>query len=83
MADNKSQFVRSFNNNELQQIRNLRNFMLIMVSNNTTSREWNKIRDEAKRKWPEKIISAVDGLRKWVIKYDKSNKAITYLGIKF
>jgi hypothetical protein len=76
MTDN-NQYVRSFNSFELDQIRELKQHM----STATDVQSWNEIRSAMKRIFPEKIISAVDGLRKWHIKYDKPTKTITYLGV--
>jgi hypothetical protein len=44
-------------------------------------KSWNFNRDTAKQIWSEKIISAVDGLYKWLIKYE--NKVPICVGIKF
>jgi hypothetical protein len=76
---NKINFVRTFNKIELLQIKELKDFMA--PSFDVLS--WNHNRDEAKAIWPEKIISAVDGLRKWSIKYDKPSKTVAYLGVRF
>jgi hypothetical protein len=72
-------YVRSFNEIELLQIKELKEFMKSAFD----AQSWNKLRDEAKKIWSEKIISAVDGLRKWSIKYDRPTKTVTYMGIKF
>jgi hypothetical protein len=69
---------RSFNATELQQIKELRTHM----TKATNVWSWNSLRDEAKQRWGEKIISAVDGLRKWAISYDKPTKVVTYLCVK-
>jgi hypothetical protein len=68
---NKNKFVRSFNTIELEQIKELKIFMATAFDSNS----WNFLRDEAKSIWSEKIISAVDGLRKWRISYDKASKS--------
>ena len=81
MVDIRSQVTRSFSIIELEQIKELK--YRYLQSNCQTVEQWNFIRDEAKLIWPEKIISAVDGMRKWAIKYDKPSKTVTYLGIKF
>jgi hypothetical protein len=75
MTDN-NQYVRSFNSHELDQIKELKRHM----STATDVESWNGLRSFMKRMFPEKIISAVDGLKKWHIKYDKPTKTITYLG---
>lgn len=72
-------YVRSFNSIELLQIKELKDFM----STAFDASSWNYLRDEAKQLWSEKIISAVDGLRKWAITYDKSTKTVIYNGVKF
>jgi hypothetical protein len=78
MAESNN-YVRTFNSIELEQIKEVKGFMATAFD----SSSWNQLRDEAKKIWPEKIISAIDGLRKWLIKYDKSTKVVTYLGVKF
>ena len=72
-------FVRSFNSIELEQIKELKDFMKGAFD----VKSWNFNRDEAKEIWSEKIISAIDGLRKWLIEYNKSTKTITYKGVRF
>lgn len=71
-------YVRSFNQVELLQIKELKDFM----SSAFNVESWNLLRDEAKCLWPEKIISAVDGLRKWLVRYDKPSKSVIYMGVK-
>jgi hypothetical protein len=68
-------YAREFNPIEHQQIKELKDFMSTAYNAQT----WNFLRDEAKEIWDEKIISAVDGLYKWVISKDKSK---TCLGVK-
>ena len=70
---------RSFTTSEIDQIKELKLFMST-ASNVWT---WNALRDEAKRKYGERIISAVDALRKWVIVYDKPSKKVNFFGVKF
>lgn len=79
MADIRTQVTRQFDAIELLQIKELKHFM----STAFDAESWNVLRDEAKLIWSEKIISAVDGCHKWHIKYDKSNKTVTYTGVKF
>ena len=69
MANNNgiSPYQRTFNKVELEQIKELKNFMSTAYNAET----WNFLRDEARLIWDEKIISAVDGLRKWLISNDK------------
>jgi hypothetical protein len=43
---------------------------------------WNNLRRQAKAVWSERIISAVDGMRKWVIKYDRQTKTKEAVGCK-
>ena len=74
-----SPYTRPFNQIELEQMKELKAFYI--KANATNVERWNVIRDEAKKIWSEKIISAVDGVRKWLIRYDKPN--ITYIGVKF
>ena len=69
---------RKFNTVELMEIKELKEFM----KNAWNAESWNRTRDEAKKIWSEKIISAVDGLRKWIISYDKPTKNVTYMGLK-
>jgi hypothetical protein len=47
-----------------------------------TANGFNQLRELAKEAYPERIISAVDGMRKWVIKYDKATKEKTVVGFK-
>lgn len=72
-------YTRSFNQIELEQMKELKNFM----STAFDAKTWNFLRDEAKQIWVEKIISAVDGLRKWSISYDKSSKQVKFVGVQF
>jgi hypothetical protein len=76
-----SPYTRSFNQIELEQIKELKAHYI--KANATTVERWNVIRDEAKQIWDEKIISAVDGLRKWSISYDKSSKQVKFVGVQF
>jgi hypothetical protein len=76
MAD-KQDYTRSFTPIELEQIKELK----VHMSTAFDAKSWNFLRDEAKEIWSEKIISAVDGVRKWLIRYDKPN--VTYIEIKF
>ena len=78
MSD-KQDYTRSFTPIELEQIKDLKNFMSTAFDVKT----WNFLRDEAKQIWVEKIISAVDGLRKWSISYDKSSKQVKFVGVQF
>ena len=77
MANNTgiSPYQRSFNQIELLQIKELKDFMATAQN----AKSWNFLRDEAKEIWDEKIISAVDGLRKWLLSNDKAK---TCLGVK-
>ena len=70
---------RSFSTEELAQIKELKAFMSTALN----VQSWNALRDEAKKAYGERIISAVDALRKWVIVYDKSSKKINFFGVKF
>jgi hypothetical protein len=70
---------RRFNTLELQQIKELMGFM---SSASPDVRSWNSYRDEAKGIWPEKIITAVDGMRKWLVRYDKPTKTIYQYGLE-
>jgi len=79
MAETINKYIRSFNLIELEQIKELKDFMSTAYNAET----WNFLRDEAKAIWSEKIISAVDGLKKWSIRYDKPSKTVTYLGVGF
>jgi hypothetical protein len=82
MTEDKSQFIRKFNQIELEQMKELKTFYI--NSNATSVEKWNVIRDEAKKIWDEKIISAVDGLRKWLQCLDKSSKVSgIYMTLKF
>jgi hypothetical protein len=73
-------FQRSFSSIELEQIKQLK----VHMSKAINVEDWNHIRNEAKKTWPEKIISAVDGLRKWIVSYNKSTKQVSYEpGVKF
>jgi hypothetical protein len=72
-------YVRIFDTTEIKQIQELKDVM----STAYDVESWNNLRNECKDIWPEKIISAVDGLRKWSIKYDKPSKPVTHLGVKF
>lgn len=71
--------IRTFNQVELQQIKDLKAHMASAFD----VKSWNLLRDEAKSIWDEKIISAVDGIRKWLISYDKPSKTVTYIGVGF
>jgi hypothetical protein len=68
---------RRFTTLELQQIKELTAFMN-KASNVPT---WNAIRDVAKTIYPERVISAVDGMRKWLISYNKKDKTCINLGV--
>ena len=70
---------RTFDSVELMQIKEVKKFM--STAFNVGS--WNYMREQAKTIWSNKIISAVDGLYKWAIKYDKPSKITTCLGVKF
>lgn len=70
--------VRTFTKLELQQIESFKQYM----SQAKDVQSWNSLREKAKEIIPEKIISAVDGLHKWIIKYDKPTKTVTYIGVK-
>jgi hypothetical protein len=76
-----SPYTRSFNQIELEQMKELKAHYI--TANATTVERWNVIRDEAKQIWDEKIISAVDGLRKWSISYDKPSKQVSFQGVRF
>ena len=76
-----SPYTRSFNQIELEQMKELKAHYI--KANATTAERWNVIRDEAKQIWVEKIISAVDGLRKWSISYDKPSKQVSFQGVRF
>jgi hypothetical protein len=69
---------RKFTPSELKDIKDLTTYM----SNVKNVTEWNLQREHAKTVWPERIISAVDGLHKWAISYDKSTKVKTCLGLR-
>lgn len=56
-----------FSNTDILQIQELKNFMSHAHDVST----WNNLRKQAFITWDEKIISAVDGSRKWVINKDK------------
>jgi hypothetical protein len=71
-------YAREFNQIELLQIKELKDFM----SGARDAKTWNFLRDEAKQIWDEKIISAVDGLYKWVIAKSPKDKSKICLGVK-
>jgi hypothetical protein len=70
---------RTFTQIEYQQIKDVKEYMKSAFD----VKSWNQLRNEAKGLWPERIISAVDGLRKWIVKYDKPSKTCTCLGVQF
>ena len=70
---------RTFTKVEYLQIEDLKRYM----SSAQDVKAWNHLREQAKDLWPEKIISAVDGLRKWIMKYHKSTKTWECLGMAF
>lgn len=45
--------------------------------------EWNTLREKAKLSFSENAISAVDGLRKWKLIYDKTTKKRECIGVAF
>jgi hypothetical protein len=73
------QLPRKFNSVEVAQIKEVQVFMAPSFD----VRSWNHLREQAKDIWSEKIITAVDGLRKWMIQYDKPTKTCTCVGMKF
>ncbi|MBE3085868.1 MAG: hypothetical protein IMZ64_06590 [Bacteroidetes bacterium] len=77
MENKLEQYPRKFSEIERMEINELKEFM----KNAWNAESWNRTRDEAKKIWSEKIVSAVDGLRKWIISYDKPTKNVTYLGL--
>lgn len=68
-----------FSKVEKTQIKDLKEFMKSAFD----VKSWNHLREQAKEIWPNKIISAVDGLRKWSIEYNKQTKTKICLGISF
>jgi hypothetical protein len=72
------QLPRSFNKVEMAQIQDVKLYM----SPAFDVQSWNHLRRQAKGLWPEKIITAVDGLRKWVVVYNKSTKTCLCFGMK-
>ena len=75
----ESSLLRSFTKDEHKLIKDVKAHMSVA----TDVKSWNELRELAKKKWDEKIISAVDGLRKWVLSYDKPTKSYTLIGVKF
>lgn len=74
----QEQFPRKFSAVEIAQTKELISFMSIAHDVST----WNNLRRQAKAIWSERIISAVDGMRKWVIKYDRQTKTKEVIGCK-
>ena len=74
----EQEIIRSFTKEEMQQIKDLKEIMNKASDVST----WNALREDAKLKYPERIITAVDGARKWDIEYDKKSKTKTLLGVK-
>lgn len=71
--------ARQFTKVEFAQINDLKRFMQDAFD----VKSWNHLRTQAKEIWDEKIISAVDGMRKWLIEYNKPTKTCTLIGVKF
>jgi len=66
---NKEQpYARSFTKMELLKIQELKDFM----AHATNVATWNSLRQQAKSFWDEKIISAVDGYKKFVLDKNKT-----------
>jgi hypothetical protein len=78
MTEERDQLPRKFNKVELAQIEEVKTFMRPSFD----VRSWNHLRKQAQEIWTEKIISAVDGLRKWIVTYDKPTKVCTCEGVK-
>jgi hypothetical protein len=74
----ENQIPRVFSQTEIHEINKLKNFMSLAVD----LPSWNSMREQAKKIYPERIISAVDGTRKWIVTYDKPNKTTNYLGLR-
>jgi hypothetical protein len=75
----ETQLPRKFNKVEIAQTKDLMNFMKPAFD----AQSWNHLRQQAKDIWSEKIITAIDGIRKWAITYDKSTKTCICNGVKF
>lgn len=74
----ENETIRHFTKEEMAQIKDLKEFM----SKASDVKSWNNLREEAKSKYPERIITAVDGQRKWIIEHDKPTKTKTCVGVK-